>query len=67
MSLKKQSYGDWICNDCGIKYGKPRFLVSTWHQDKCDYCGEIKVVTESRDFGYPNLPKEKKNGKNSNS
>lgn len=25
MSLKKQSYSDWICNDCGIKYGKPRF------------------------------------------
>lgn len=60
MNSKKQSYG-WICHDCGIKYGKPRFSVSTWHQDKCDYCGEIKAVTESRDFGYPDLPNEKKN------
>lgn len=60
MNSKKQSYG-WICHDCGIKYRKPRFSVSTWHQDKCHYCGEIKAVTESRDFRYPDLPKEKKN------
>lgn len=50
--------GQWICQDCGIKYGQPKNVVSTWHEDVCDYCGEIKAVTEPRDCGWPELPKE---------
>lgn len=49
----------WICYDCGKKYGKSRTLVSTYHTGKCEYCREVKAVTESRDWGYPKLPEER--------
>ena len=52
--------GGWICHDCGMKYGKSRFEVSTWHNDVCDYCKESKAVTEARDYGYPQLPEVRK-------
>lgn len=55
-----------VCDDCGIeanrrtclkKYGaeplKAKFDISTYHTDKCDWCGETKPVTEVRDFFYP--------------
>lgn len=47
-------YPDWICHDCGVKYGK-RLLpdhVATFHIDKCDVCGRDTLVTEPRDFGH---------------
>jgi hypothetical protein len=50
--------GQWICQDCGLKYGKAMTCISTWHYDNCDYCGEIKPVTEPRDYGWPELPKK---------
>lgn len=68
-----------VCSSCGIsanvitclkKYGMPpkklAFDVSTFHEGECDYCGEEKMVTQVRDFFYPNftlLAKFKKNGK----
>lgn len=52
-------YPDWICLDCGLKYGKPRFSVSTYHQGTCDWCGHIKSVTQPRDFGYPKPPSKR--------
>lgn len=61
-------YPSWVCRECGIeanrktclkKYGsepkKPCFEVSTYHQGKCDVCGEAKMVTEPRDFFYPSF------------
>ena len=57
-----------ICDDCGIeanrltclkRYGKEplkkKFDVSTYHKNRCDVCGEDKLVTESRDFFYPDF------------
>ena len=42
----------WICVICGKKYANPtRMLkgrVSTWHFDRCDYCGEETNVTGGR-------------------
>lgn len=52
--------GNWICHECGLKYGRPKNVVSTWHVELCDYCGKIESVTEPRDYGYPELPKESK-------
>lgn len=53
----------WICVICGKKYANPNRMlkgrVSTWHFDRCNYCGEETNVTESRDFGYPKLPEER--------
>jgi hypothetical protein len=56
------------CNDCGIeanrltclrKYGaepkQKKFSVSTYHEGKCGACGEVKMVTESRDFFHPDF------------
>jgi len=48
---------NWICKDCGEKHGKRRLDMSTWHNGKCDWCGKEKPVTESRDYGYPELAK----------
>lgn len=53
---EEKKYGDWICADCGRKYGYPKIQISTYHKEQCDYCGQIKPVTEIRDWGYPVLP-----------
>ena len=57
-----------VCSDCGIeanrltclkRYGhepkKKCFDVSTFHMDKCDWCGKEKYVSETRDFFYPDF------------
>lgn len=57
-----------VCSECGIlsniltcikKYGvrpnKLCFDFSTFHEAKCDVCGEQKPVTEPRDFFHPNF------------
>ena len=46
----------WICIDCGLKHSKKskedlRGQVSTFHNGKCDVCGEDKSVTAGRDYG----------------
>ena len=59
-------YPSWVCRECGIeanrqtcirKYGaepkKACFDVSTFHRNTCDVCGLEKMVTEPRDFFYP--------------
>ncbi len=57
-----------VCSDCGIeanrltclkKYGsepkKKCFDISTFHTDECDVCGEVKSVTEPRDYFHPDF------------
>jgi hypothetical protein len=57
-----------VCTDCGIeanrltclkKYGKEplqkAFSVSTFHKGICDNCKEEKMITETRDFFYPDF------------
>lgn len=46
-------YPKVICGPCGRKYGKPRAGASTFHDNTCGWCGEMRSVTEPRDFGYP--------------
>lgn len=41
----------WICKECGDKYGNREVGVATWHEDICDICGKKTGVTEPRDFG----------------
>ena len=63
-----------VCDDCGIKANRltclkkyqtepkqKKYLCSTYHKGKCDFCGKLTSVTEARDFFYPdfNLLKEK--------
>ena len=54
--MKKKEMPDWICADCGNKYGSyPEGHLSTWHNGTCGICGEDKPVTEPRDYRY--IPK----------
>ena len=63
---KSKDYPDWVCIECGRKASKamgnnpPAFEVSTFHQGTCGVCGEVKSVTEPRDFFYPDFNVEKK-------
>lgn len=62
-----------VCSDCGIeanrltclkRYGKEpikkAYSVSTFHRGRCDFCKEIKHVTQTRDFFYPDFNLMKK-------
>ena len=40
-----------VCYDCGVKHGRRVPGLSTWHQGECCVCGQLKSVTEPRDFG----------------
>lgn len=58
--MREKKYPVWVCNDCGLKASGGRcFEVSTYHMDKCDVCGELKAVTEPRDFYYPDFEGKK--------
>jgi len=55
------SQPDWVCHDCGREWGAwwegsvytgPSPHCATFHEGACSVCGETKVVTEARDFGY---------------
>lgn len=50
----------WICRDCGLKYGKSRGGVTTFHMNNCDWCGEKKSVCHCRNYSYPELPDNSK-------
>jgi len=50
--MKKKDYPAWICASCGLKHGNRPAGVATWHLDKCGVCGEMRSVTEPRDFGH---------------
>lgn len=57
-----------VCSACGItanyltclkKYGRPplkkAFDISTFHEGKCQVCGKNTLVTEPRDYFYPDF------------
>lgn len=57
-----------VCRECGIsanvltcikKYKHPpqklAFDVSTFHMGVCDYCKQEKMITQTRDFFYPDF------------
>jgi hypothetical protein len=52
--LMKPDYPNWVCLDCGTRYGNGRGLnhIMTMHIGACDICGEERAVTEPRDFGH---------------
>lgn len=50
--LNKLENADVVCFDCGSKYGEYHDSVSSVWEGKCNVCGEVKKITESRDFKY---------------
>ena len=53
-TIKTLTEADVVCKDCGSKYGVYSVGCSSTWEGKCDVCGEIKGVTETRDWGYLN-------------
>jgi hypothetical protein len=49
---KKLVDADVVCFDCGKKYGEYHDGVSSVYEGKCNVCGEIKSITETRDFKW---------------
>lgn len=59
MKPKKNKYPSFICHECATKVGGIlKVGISTWHLGNCDVCGELKSLTEPRDYGYPEFYKE---------
>jgi len=50
--LKKLENAYNTCFDCGEKYGVYSVGCSSVYEATCDVCGEIKRITETRDFAY---------------
>ena len=50
--IRANRYPDWICAECGMKYGRHNPGMATWHTAPCDICGAYTAVTEPRDFGH---------------
>lgn len=50
--LKKLETAYNTCFDCGQKYGVYSVGCSSVYEAKCGVCGEIKPITETRDFAY---------------
>ena len=51
-SLKILKDAEVTCHDCGNKYGTYSVSCSSTWEGKCDVCGETKIITEARDWGY---------------
>lgn len=41
---------NWICRDCGLRYGVGRPTIATCHNGICDICGETRKVTSGRKY-----------------
>ena len=51
---KLKPYPNRVCGDCGLKASAGKsFTLSTFHMNVCEVCGEKKLVTEARDYFYP--------------
>ncbi len=52
-------YPAWICDECAQSRGhRNQFQASTYHEDVCGWCEQMKAVTQPRDFGYPKYSKK---------
>ena len=47
---KLEALVNWICHDCATARGSRLRGVATFHEDVCDWCGELKSTTEPRDY-----------------
>jgi len=50
--IKKLEDAYVTCSDCGTKYGVYSVGCSSVWEGKCDVCGQIKPITEARDYAY---------------
>jgi len=50
--VERLTQADLVCRDCGDKYGKYSVGCSSTWEGQCHVCGEMKPITEVRDWGY---------------
>lgn len=50
--MTKKVNPEWVCADCGRRYGRREPDYATWHIDECGVCGKEKAVTAPRDYGH---------------
>lgn len=50
------TYPEFVCFECGVKYGRHQARICTVHEGVCGVCGKTASVTEPRDFGHLVLP-----------
>lgn len=68
MNKKEEKRIYKVCTPCGVsanvltclkRYGnrpsKLCFTISTTHKAQCDVCGQVAIVTEPRDYFYPDF------------
>ncbi len=48
-------YPRLICSDCADKAGGKRPMIACFHMNICDVCNEWTMVTQPRDYGYPDV------------
>lgn len=51
-------YPEWICAQCGHKFGHREPECAPFHPGICGWCGVETSVTEPRDYGHPTHPSE---------
>jgi hypothetical protein len=51
-TMKTLKDAEVTCHDCGKKYGEYSVGCSSTWEGKCDVCGKVKGITETRDYGY---------------
>jgi len=57
--MTHDDYPAWICCECAEHRGySNRCTLSTYHEDICGWCEQLKVVTQPRDYGYPKYSKK---------
>lgn len=52
MLERKLQNATWVCNPCGVKYGKRIAMRATYHYWYCDVCWTETSITEPRDFWF---------------
>jgi len=57
---KLKPYPEFICVECGVRFGVFKKTLSIYHVGICEFCGKEDQLTNSRDFGYPPLQGFKK-------
>jgi len=50
--IARLTTADFVCSNCGLKYGKYAAGRSPARAGFCQVCGDLKELQEVRDFGY---------------
>jgi len=56
--MKRKKIIHWTCYRCGWEASNHRSTtIQTYHEGKCEVCGETRPITEAKDFFHPDFTK----------